>query len=227
MQSPPQTGSICESFSWSVHYHRRRAARARFGRIFDLPIAKRARDVVAAYVVDGDRLLEVGAGDRSLKKHLQRTARGVRYESLDIDPHGQHDYRSLAEPAGEYDGIVALEVIEHLELPAIPCWLRRLAELLRPGGWLVLSTPNTYYPPDFLRDVTHRTPLCYDELAALTSAAGFEVVAVLRIYNDPVHRKLLRQYAFGWLFRLIGIDFARQIVLVGRRKACKSPEETD
>jgi hypothetical protein len=27
-------------------------------------------------------------------------------------------------------------------------------------------------------------------------------------------RRLLRQYLFGWLFRMIGIDFARQIVLV-------------
>lgn len=219
MLRPARTGSCCGTFSWSQQYHQRRTAQQRFGRIFDLPVAKRARDVVTACVAERDRVLEVGAGDRSLAKHLRRAAAGVQYESLDIDPHGQHDYVSLDEPAGPYDGIVALEVIEHLELAEIPQWLTRLAELLRPGGWLVLSTPNTYYPPDFLRDVTHRTPLCYDELAALTTAAGLEVVSIQRIYNDPLHRKLLRRYAFGWLFRLIGIDFARQIVLVARRRA--------
>jgi hypothetical protein len=206
------------AYSWSGQYQRRRAAQARFGRIFDLPIAKRARDVAAACVADGDRVLEVGAADRGLARYLRRAAAGVLYESLDIDPHHEHDYRSLSEPTGPYDGIVALEVIEHLDLAEIPLWLARLAELLRPGGWLVLSTPNTYYPPDFLRDVTHRTPLCYDELAGLITAAGLEVVSIQRVYNDPLHRKLLRRYAFGWLFRLIGIDYARQIVLVGRRQ---------
>jgi hypothetical protein len=30
---------------------------------------------------------------------------------------------------------------------------------------------------------------------------------------------LLRRYAFGWLFRLIGIDFSRQIVLVAEKPA--------
>ena len=88
--------------------------------------------------------------------------------------------------------------------------------MLEPGGRLILSTPNTYYPPAYLRDATHRTPLCYDELAGLLAAAGYEVEAIYRIYHDPLHRRLLRQYVFGWLFRLIGIDFARQIVVVAR-----------
>ena len=56
-------------------------------------------------------------------------------------------------------------------------------------------------------------------LAGLVAAAGFEVTRVERVYHDPVHRRLLRQYLFGWLFRMIGIDYARQIVLVARRPA--------
>jgi hypothetical protein len=80
----------------------------------------------------------------------------------------------------------------------------------------VLSTPNTYYPPAYLRDATHRTPLCYDELAGLLAAAGWDVQRVVRIYHDPVWRNIARRYLFGWLFRLIGIDFARQIVVVAR-----------
>jgi hypothetical protein len=86
-----------------------------------------------------------------------------------------------------------------------------------PGGRLVLSTPNTYYPPAYLRDVTHRTPLCYDELAGLVGAAGLEVERIARVYHDPVHRAFLRRYLFGWLFEMIGIDFARQIILVARK----------
>ena len=52
---------------------------------------------------------------------------------------------------------------------------------------------------------------------ATGAMAGLRVERMVRIYHDPLHRKLLRRYAFGWLFRLIGIDFSRQIVLVARR----------
>jgi hypothetical protein len=81
----------------------------------------------------------------------------------------------------------------------------------------VLSTPNTFYPPAYLRDATHVTPLCYDELAGLVACSGLHVERVVRVYHDPLLRALLRRLLFGWLFRLIGIDFARQIVLVARR----------
>ncbi|HVX62297.1 MAG TPA: hypothetical protein VHC19_16895, partial [Pirellulales bacterium] len=87
-------------------------------------------------------------------------------------------------------------------------------------------TPNTYYPPAYLRDVTHRTPLCYDELAALVASAGGRVVRINRVYHDPIHRKLMRRYLFGWLFRMIGIDFARQIVLIAEKPAAGSSPQT-
>jgi len=148
-----------------------------------------------------------------LRNHRQ----GVDYRSIDIDPHGDHDYRSLDEIDRTFDCVFAFEVVEHIGVEELPGWLARLAELLAPGGRLVLSTPNTYYPPAYLRDVTHRTPLCYDELAGLVGAAGLEVEQIARVYHDPVHRAFLRRYLFGWLFEMIGIDFARQIILVARK----------
>jgi 2-polyprenyl-3-methyl-5-hydroxy-6-metoxy-1,4-benzoquinol methylase len=43
-------------------------------------------------------------------------------------------------PDGSYDVVVAAEVIEHLENPRAIC--RELFRLLRPGGHVLLSTPN-------------------------------------------------------------------------------------
>ncbi|HUY91084.1 MAG TPA: class I SAM-dependent methyltransferase [Pirellulales bacterium] len=195
----------------------RRAAAQRFGRIFALPIVRRVRDVLLQCVDDSARVLELGAGDRRMGELLRSRRAAIDYRSLDIDPRGEHDYRSLDEIDCAFDCVFAFEVVEHIAVDEIPGWLARLGELLAPGGRLVLSTPNTYYPPAYLRDVTHRTPLCYDELAALVAAAGLHVERIARVYHDPVHRAFLRRYLFGWLFEMIGIDFAQQIVLV----ACK------
>ncbi|MBX3412033.1 MAG: methyltransferase domain-containing protein [Pirellulales bacterium] len=178
---------------------------------------KRVREVVVAHVQNGARVLEVGAGAREMERTLIAARREIMYESCDIDPGTRHDYRDLAAIEGPYDIVLALEVIEHLSLEEIGPWLARLHALLAAGGTLILSTPNTYYPPAYLRDATHRTPLCYDELAALVEMAGFSTREIVRIYHDPLHRKLLRRYLLGWLFRAIGIDFARQIVLVAQK----------
>jgi 2-polyprenyl-3-methyl-5-hydroxy-6-metoxy-1,4-benzoquinol methylase len=203
--------------SWSALYRHRRAAQARFGDLYQLPLAKRASDVVMQAARGAHTLLEVGAGDRRLAQKIAQYSPDCTYRSLDIDPEGEHDYRSFAQLDRTFDCVVALEVVEHLTLDEIRAWLADLYRALGAGGTLVLSTPNTYYPPAYLRDATHRTPLCYDELAGLLTAAGFEVTRILRIYNDPVPRKILRRYLLGWLFRALGLDYARQIVVVARK----------
>lgn len=209
---------MCKHISWGNLYQLRRQAEEHFGTIFQLPIERKVREVLLQEIRPTDHVLEVGAGDRSMREHLIRKFANVNYLSMDIDRHSRHDFYSLEEIQQTFDGIFAFEVIEHLTLDQIQAWLVRLQELTRPGGKLLLSTPNTYYPPAYLRDVTHQTPLCFDELAALVTAAGYEVKRIVRIYHDPVHRKFLRRYLLGWLFRTIGIDFARQIVLVAEKR---------
>jgi 2-polyprenyl-3-methyl-5-hydroxy-6-metoxy-1,4-benzoquinol methylase len=204
-----------------MYAHRRRVA-GRFGRWFRLPLVRRAEDVVVASTPSRGALLEVGAGARRLAARLATHRPDCVYESMDIDPAyahdaDPHDYGDLAEIERTYDCVVALEVIEHLSIEAIPGWLASLAALITPGGRLVLSTPNTFYPPAYLRDATHRTPLAYDELGGLVEHAGLHVERIARVHNDAIHRRLLRRVVFGWLFRLLGLDFAPQIVLVATR----------
>ncbi|MHB1037269.1 MAG: hypothetical protein ACYC35_22000 [Pirellulales bacterium] len=69
----------------------------------------------------------------------------------------------------------------------------------------------------FPYNAPHRTPLGYDLLGGMVELAGLDVERIARVYNDPLHRIALRRFVFGWLFRLLGIDFAGQIVLVARK----------
>ncbi|MBL9124071.1 MAG: hypothetical protein JNG90_10600, partial [Planctomycetaceae bacterium] len=149
--------------SWSKLYACRRAAAARLGDIYALPIAKRASDILVREARPGNRILEVGAGDRRMQGKLLQQHGTVHYQSLDVDPAGNHDYRDLAEVPANFDLVFAFETVEHLALDELIPWLSTLRERTRLGGTLILSTPNTYYPPAYLRDATHRTPLCYDE----------------------------------------------------------------
>lgn len=214
-----QAAQETRDISWAEMYAHRRRIERRFGEIHRLPLVARCSRLLLRHVRSDDRVLEVGAGDRRMAEHLRARWPNVRYESLDIDPAGRHDYRNLAEVSGRYDVVFAFEVVEHLPVEQIGPWLRRLADLLNPSGKLLLSTPNVFCPPAYLRDATHRTPLCYDELGGFVEAAGLHVTHLYRVYHEALHRVVLRRFVFGGLFRILRLDFARQIALVAEKSA--------
>lgn len=86
------------------------------------------------------------------------------------------------QPDGSIGGLIAIQVVEHLE----PSYLSRLLDVafhkLAPGAPLVLETINpacwVAFFESYLRDVTHRWPLHPDTLHYLTQASGFSSVAV-------------------------------------------------
>ena len=91
-------------------------------------------------------------------------------------------------PDESLDGVIAIQVVEHLE----PAYLTRLIELafhkLKPNSPLVLETLNpacwVAFFESYLRDVTHRWPLHPDTLQYLVQASGFSTVKVQ--YRAPV-----------------------------------------
>ena len=98
------------------------------------------------------------------------------------------------------------------------CSLRSLHACLRPGAVLVLTTPSTFYPPAFFRDSTHRTAFCDDEWGGLLELCGFEVEACYRLYHAPSGA----EGPSSWVHRAIGIDYARQIAIVARRRSLET-----
>jgi 2-polyprenyl-3-methyl-5-hydroxy-6-metoxy-1,4-benzoquinol methylase len=95
--------------------------------------------------------LDFGAGTGQLTRRLHRSGRFRAIAGADLYPRAadldpaigwiEGDLNDpLPRPAGTFDLVVAAEVIEHLENPRAVC--RELFRLLRPGGQVLLSTPN-------------------------------------------------------------------------------------
>ena len=87
------------------------------------------------------------------------------------------------------DSLVSLQVIEHLwDLPAFWAEVRRV---VRPGGRVVISTPNRVtFSPGLARGQKPTNPFHVEEfdahqLAALLAEAGFSEVRVLGLRHGP------------------------------------------
>jgi len=208
---------VGQNIDWSLLYGKRKAIAKKFGDIWHLPIRKRYHTVLLPLGGKGTRVLEVGAGDRSLKNLLTRNWGEISYYSCDIDKNNPHDFNDIRHVTGEYEIICAFELIEHLELKEAGFFLKKCFQLLAPGGKIALTTPNIYYPPGFLRDATHLTPWCYDELGGMLSLAGFRVIHIYRLYHDSLLKKFVKRILFYSLFRVLGIDFTKQIIVVAEK----------
>jgi len=160
--------------------------------IYELVLATALRTIPP-----GADVLEFGAGTASLVKMLRRagftghvTAADILSRPADLGGDISWIETDLNErlPAGDqsFDAIISTEVIEHLENPRAT--FRDFSRLLRPGGQLILTTPNQEsirsllsllvrgHYVDFLDSSypAHITPLVRLDLLRLCAEAGFE-----------------------------------------------------
>ncbi|MBI4519863.1 MAG: methyltransferase domain-containing protein [Gemmatimonadetes bacterium] len=180
----------------SALLERRREAAVASGGTSAPAIYRAALDLVLDAGLRGE-LLEFGAGTGTLVRQLLDAGFGGRITAVDILPRPaglaaavrwiQADLHEPLAVAGEsFDAIVSTEVIEHLENPRAV--FREFGRLLRPGGTLIVTTPNQ----ESLRSLTalalrghfvdfldgsypaHITALVRRDFQRLCQEAGFE-----------------------------------------------------
>jgi SAM-dependent methyltransferase len=185
--------------------------------IWDLKIVRKRLPFMLRYINDGDKILDIGASSRDLENRIKKHRPQVVYKTMDIDREGVHDYYSLDEVEETFDVVLLFEVIEHLDLEEGVNMFRKIYSLLKEGGYLILSTPNTFNPGRFWRDATHRVAYCFDELGGLLLSQNFKINGMYRTFNDAFHRYLFRVYVMSPLHRYLGIDFAKSIMIVAEK----------
>ncbi len=208
---------MSEETSWSRLFKHRDKIHEKYPEIWDLKILRKRFPLMLEMIRDGERVLDMGASNRNLESRLKRHFPRLIYKSMDIDREQFHDFYSLEEIRECFDVVFLFEVIEHLDLEEGIRLLKRIYELLDPGGRLILTTPNVFNPSRYWRDATHKVAYCYDELAGLLMAQQFQVRAMYRTYSDAFLRYLFRIYVMAPLHRYLGIDFAKSILIVAEK----------
>lgn len=152
------------------------------------------------YFTGQSNVLDVGCG-RGEFLDLLRDA-GVSGKGLDLNPEMievcktrgleaiHADARSYLAgiPDESLGGMIAVQVIEHLEPSYLSQMLGLAFDKVRPGGRIVLETINptcwVAFFESFIRDLTHVKPIHPDTLQYLLQANGFVNVEI--VYRAPI-----------------------------------------
>lgn len=124
------------------------------------------------------KLLDVGCGRKPYKDTYFSGATsyvGVDHLTENSQPDIVASALNLPFDDKSFDSVVSTEVLEHVPDPL--CALRQMHRVLKPGGYLILSTPM-YWPRHEMPYDFFRYP--YDGLLFLIKESGFEFV---RMFN--------------------------------------------
>jgi SAM-dependent methyltransferase len=158
------------------------------------------------YFEGASDVLDIGCGRGEFLDLLRErgvTARGLdvnhemvevcKVRGLDVSEGDALGYLNSV-PDGSLGGLLAAQVVEHLE----PGYLMQMLDVayhkLRPGSRIILETINPAcwfaFFSSYIRDITHVRPLHPDTLSYLLTASGFQRVTVRYEAPYPEHEKL-------------------------------------
>jgi SAM-dependent methyltransferase len=124
--------------------------------------------------------LEVRGVDSSAEMVARCREQGLAVEQGDLLAH------LAAVPPASLGAVVSFHVIEHLEPEVVARLIALALVALRPGGLLVLETPNplslVVAARNFWIDPTHRRPVHPEPLRHLAVALGFDQAEVLPLH---------------------------------------------
>jgi 2-polyprenyl-3-methyl-5-hydroxy-6-metoxy-1,4-benzoquinol methylase len=166
-------------------------------------------------------VLDVGAGDLRVRHKLVDAGFQGTYHTQDVGDEFDYTYADLADVERNYDVILCLDVLEHLSLERGVAMLKRLHDLLMPGGTLVIQTPNARCARHPLAwDMTHLHIYNAHDLWAYLTALGMVVHGYRVVFGRPPRGPIsaLRFAASAFVItRLIGADYADNLLLLARR----------
>lgn len=145
------------------------------------------------------RLLDAGCGRKPYKDTYFSAATsyvGVDHQSDRSQPDIVASALDLPLENQSFDTVVSTELLEHVSDP-----LRALQEMhrvLKPGGYLILSTP-LYWPRHEIPYDFYRYP--YDGLLHLVKESGFELERMFNRGNAYVYLGQVIQHALGVFFQ--------------------------
>lgn len=201
--------------NWSEIIKSREQATPNMPNILKMPTVEGRMDILKNIIKEGDSILDIGAYDRTLKKLLDKTGIKVRYFSFDVDKTMPHDFYDLDGIDQTFDIVTAFEVIEHVTPAQIIDIFNRASNLLKKGGFLVVSTPNVCHPVHFWRDCTHITPVRHNELYGLLLLGGFKEINIYRAGKLKWKEKLWA-FIHRPLIKLLKMDFMPTIIATAR-----------
>ncbi|HEX9775393.1 MAG TPA: class I SAM-dependent methyltransferase [Actinomycetota bacterium] len=167
----------------------------------------------AADRVAGTRVLDAGCGEGYGTELL--AARATAVHALDLEwpvvarararyprtGFGAGNLVAMPFAAGTFDAVVSLQVIEHLHTPQE--FLAECKRVLRPGGLILVSTPNRLtFSPEGVRNPFHTFEFAPEELHA-TMARHFTGIELLGTFHGPSIRSLERFMRVSFPERLI------------------------
>lgn len=157
----------------------------------------------------GSRVLELGCGNRPYEAMVRNS--GANYQGADLrgNPHADiliDDNGHVNAPDASYDVVISAQVLEHVPDPN--AYLAETLRLLRPDGWLILSTHGIWiYHPGPL-DLWRWTGAGLQRVLGIAgyNIKHFEGVvglmpAGLHLIQDHIYKRLaLRRRWFGKAF---------------------------